>query len=198
MAGEDVLWYHRHGRRAAVCAGAVAVKIAVSCVSMKKSDQVIRMVIRLAFCAACTIAAGRVAATEGGVYVADQGIPIDQAFHQALAENPGKPGEPFWVIVADADVARVTKEKADQDILAWVKRVRERGGIIYVCRSDLMRHGIEEEQLLDGVTQVYGYGTEDRSGLPPIRKEELVLPESTRQSRLILKTCADDDQPEPY
>ncbi len=155
----------------------------------------IRAWVRLALLLACAAPAPHALAAEGGVYVAGQGTSVDQALQQALADNGGKSIDRFWVIVSGADVRQVTKGEANKDVLAWVRRVRERGGIVYVCRADLGRHNIKEDELLDGVIEIYGYGKKDWSGLLPARKEGIVLPKNMRQSQLILKTCGEDGNP---
>lgn len=132
---------------------------------------------------------GTAMAEDGGVYIADQSFSIEQAFGQALAESGGRTDARFWVIVSGADAGRMTKSGAGAQVAEWVQRVRERGGIVYVCRSDLMRHGINEDELLDGVEQAYGYSAKDWAGLMSARKD-MALPESIQQSQLILRTCS--------
>jgi hypothetical protein len=67
--------------------------------------------------------------------------------------------------------------------------------MVYVCRTDLMRRHLQEEDLLDGVTSVYGYGAEEWAGLLPAKRDAIALPENIRQSQLILRTCAGGDKP---
>lgn len=151
--------------------------------------------LRLAFALACAAFVQPAVAVAGGVYVSGQGTSAEQAFSQALTENPARSKEPFWVVVAGADVARVTRSGAGQDSQEWTRRVIERGGMVYVCRTDLMRYGLKEEDLLDGVVSVYGYGAEEWAGLLPAKKEGIILPENIKQSQLILRTCAGNDKP---
>lgn len=142
---------------------------------------------------AALIAAVPAAVAADNVYVAGQGNTVDQAFTQALAENAGKTKNHFWIVVAGPDVARFTKAKAGAGIAERVKTVRARGGVVFVCRSDLNRQGVREEDLLDGVASVYGYGTQDWAGLLPAKREEgLAMPKDMKQSELILKTCSGD------
>ena len=135
------------------------------------------------------------AAAAGGVYVSGQGIGLDQAFRQALTENSAGSGAPFWIVVAGAEIARVTKGGATGEIAGWMKTVRERGGLVYVCRADMMRAGIKEEELLEGVVSMYGYGARDWTGLLPARQDGIALPDNMGQSQLILKTCAGEGKP---
>ncbi|WP_420474906.1 hypothetical protein [Noviherbaspirillum sp. ST9] len=129
-------------------------------------------------------------AVAGGVYVAGEGVPLGQALGQALADNPKKSDKPFWVVVSGTDAGLLTKTRSDPDIRSMVKTAKERGAEIYVCRSDLVRVGIKEEELLDGVVSMYGYGTQDWAGLLPARKDGIALPTDMKQSQRILKTCA--------
>lgn len=133
-------------------------------------------------------------AAAGDVYVAGQGNSLEQTFVQALAENPGKKKESFWIVVAGADAARLSKAKAGPELTERVKAVRARGGVVYVCRSELTRAGIKETDLLDGVAPVYGYDSQDWAGLLPARKDGIALPESSQKSQLILKTCTGGDK----
>lgn len=135
-------------------------------------------------------------ASDEAVYVAGRGTSVEQAFNQALTNTAHEPNDRFWVVVSGGDVRRVTRGRADKDVLAWVQRVREQGGMVYVCRGDLAREGIREDELLDGVAEIYSYDKKDWSGLLPARKEGIILPESMRQSQLILKTCAGEELPE--
>jgi hypothetical protein len=59
----------------------------------------------------------------------------------------------------------------------------------------MLKIGIKEEDLLDGVAPMYGYGAKDWAGLLPARKDNIVLPDNQKQSRLILKTCAEGETP---
>lgn len=135
------------------------------------------------------------AAAASGVYVSGQGLALEQAFQQALADNPGKNGAPFWIIVAGGEIASMTKGGTTSALAGSMKMVRERGGLVYVCRSDMIRAGIKEEDLLEGVVSMYGYGPKDWSGLLPARQDALVLPDNMHQSQMILRTCAGEQKP---
>lgn len=134
-------------------------------------------------------------ADAGGVYVVGQGKGLDQAFSQALAENPRKAASPFWIVVSGQEIARTTKNGASPAVAGWVHTARERGGLVYVCRSDMMRAGIKEGDLLDGVMSMYGYDAKDWAGLLPARKEGITLPDNMKQSQMILKTCTSETKP---
>ncbi|OWW20666.1 DsrE family protein [Noviherbaspirillum denitrificans] len=131
-----------------------------------------------------------VAAMAGGVYVAEQGRPLAQTMGQALADNPHKSDKPFWIVVAGADAGLLTRTRSTQDLRQMLKTAKERGAEVYVCRSDLVRAGIRDEELLDGVVSMYGYGPQDWSGLLPARKDGIALPSDMAQSQRILNTCA--------
>jgi hypothetical protein len=72
--------------------------------------------------------------------------------------------------------------------------VQERGGVVYACRADLLRAGVKDDELLDGVAAIYGYRAQEWSGLLPAKKTEVVLPKEAEQAQLILKTCSGDSQ----
>lgn len=134
--------------------------------------------------------AAPIAATAGGVYVAEQGRPLAQAMDQALADNPQKSGAPFWIVVSGSESALLTTRQSTPDMRQMLKTAKERGAEVYVCRSDLMRAGIREDELLDGVVAMYGYGPQDWAGLLPARKDGIALPTDMKQSQRILSTCA--------
>ena len=133
--------------------------------------------------------AAPVVAFAGGVYVAGEGVPLAKAMGQALADNPQKSGKPFWIVVSGTDAALLTKTRSSPDMRQMVRTAKERGAEVYVCRSELVRAGIKEEELLDGVVSMYGYGPQDWSGLLPARRDGIALPADMKQSQHILKTC---------
>lgn len=139
--------------------------------------------------------AAPVAAFAGGVYVAGQDTALSQAFGQALADNPQKSGKPFWIVVAGRDTALLTKTRSSPETRHLLKTAKDRGAEVYVCRSDLVRAGIKEDELLDGVVSMYGYGPQDWAGLLPARKDGIALPSDMKQSQLILKTCVGEAKP---
>lgn len=157
-----------------------------------KSERAASLIRRMAH-ATCIIAfaipAQNAAAASGGIYVAGQGTGLDQAFSQALADNPSRSASPFWVVVAGKEINRTTKAGASPAVAGWVNTTRERGGLVYVCRTDMMKAGIKEDDLLDGIHSMYGYDAKDWAGLVPARKEGIVLPDNMRQSQQMLKVC---------
>ena len=141
------------------------------------------------------LAAPVAAIAGGGVYIAGQGSSLAQALGQALADNPRKSGGPFWVIVTGTEITRLTKSGTSADMQGELRNAFERGAEVYACRSDMTRHGIKDEDLVDGVVPMYGYGQQDWSGLLPARKERIALPLDMTQSQRILKTCAGEPKP---
>lgn len=131
-------------------------------------------------------------AIAGGVYVAGEGVSLTQALAQALAENPKKSDQPFWIVVSGTESGLLTKTRSNHDMRNMVRTAKERGAEIYVCRSELVRAGIKEEDLLDGVVSMYGYRQQDWAGLLPARKDGIALPADMKQSQRILKTCTGD------
>lgn len=133
-------------------------------------------------------------AEDGGVYVSGQGFTLEQAVDQALAESARRDNERFWIVVSGSEVGRVTKTGAGGEIVERIRKVRDLGGAVYVCQSDLARHAISEEELLEGVERISGYGT-PAPGFPAAQAGS-GLPSSVPQSRLILRSCADEEEPE--
>ena len=153
------------------------------------------MLLRLALLLVCAMAGHAASAASGGVYIAGQGMSLEQAFEQALAEHPGAARDTFWIVAAGDEAARLAGTGSGSALSEALKKVRGRGGVVYVCRSDMMIKGIKEEDLPEGVASVYGYGSQEWAGLLPARKEGVVLPENLQQSQLILRTCAGDGMP---
>ncbi len=149
----------------------------------------------IVFALLCAVPLQQVEAASGDVYVSGQGIAVEQAVQQALMENPRESKEAFWIIVAGPAIAEVTKNGSGQGIREALRQVRERGGMVYACRADLARYGVREEDLLDGVIAVSGYGANDLAAAQAPATDGIALPESTRRSQLIFRTCADDDGP---
>jgi len=148
---------------------------------------------RIAFLLIC-LAASHVAAAEvKDVYVAGRGVSLEQAFGNALKEVKGEKRN-FWVVATGTEATRLTKDSAEQRVLRSLNAVRERGGVVYACRADLLRAGVKDDDLLDGVASIYGYGAQEWAGLLPVRKTAVVLPKEGAQAQLILATCSGDSQ----
>lgn len=157
-----------------------------------RAGYLIRNMMPLALLLAFAIPVHHASAAAGGVYVAGKGTNLEQTLKQAIADNPGKSVPPFWIVIAGSEVSHV-KNGANISIQGGIKSVRERGGLVYVCRSDMIRAGIKEGDLLEGVTAMYGYDPKDWAGLLPARREGIRLPDNMSQSQLILKTCAGEN-----
>ncbi|HVL76584.1 MAG TPA: hypothetical protein VM406_11260 [Noviherbaspirillum sp.] len=131
------------------------------------------------------VAADRTAV--GGVYVAGQGFTIEQALAQALNEQ--QQGAPFWILAA-GDEARRIVDAGRADTRMLLAEIRDRGGLVYACERDLPPG--KEIALPAGV----GVVAPPANGAPrlfapaEIEDDEPLLPESVRQNRLMLRTCA--------
>lgn len=152
-----------------------------------------RILQKMALSIACAAAFSPAYAEADGVYVAEKENSVDQVFNQALAAHQGKK-QAFWIVVAGPDVVRFSKAKANATLIDKVKAVRAKGGVVFVCRSDLNRNRVREEDLVDGVASVYGYGPQDWAGLLPAKREEVALPQGVQQSSLIIKTCSGNEK----
>jgi len=69
-------------------------------------------------------------------------------------------------------------------LLELIKRVHERGGVIYVCQSDIAAHGVTPSELIPQVAPIQGFGG-PASGSPP--QPEQPLPQDLQHARLILR-----------
>lgn len=149
-----------------------------------------RVAVLVALLAFPVVEASAANAEEGGVYISGQGASFDQAVAQALAER-SRENARFWIVVSGSEVGKLTRSPVNAEVAERIRQLRELGGAIYVCESDLERQAISEDELLDGVERVAGYGTA-KPGFPAPQPES-GLPASTAQNRLILRSCADDD-----
>jgi intracellular sulfur oxidation DsrE/DsrF family protein len=139
---------------------------------------------------ACTaVQASAANAQEGGVYISGQGASFDQAVEQALAER-SRQNARFWIVVSGSEVGKLTRSPVNAEVAERIRELRELGGVIYACESDLERQAISEDELLDGVERVAGYGAA-KPGFP-VAQAENGLPASVPQTRLILRSCAED------
>lgn len=130
---------------------------------------------------------------ESGVYISGQGASLNEALEQALAENGSGAKQRFWVIVSGNDIVQVTEAGISGDIRELLQRIRERRGLVYVCQTDLAIYGIKESDLISGVKSIHGFSADAASNGQKQRGIE--LPKSVTQARLILRTCADRDEP---
>ena len=130
--------------------------------------------------------------SEGEVYVAGQTFTLEQALRQALVENPSDTSRRFWVVVSGRDAARLARRDADSGLLDSIKRVHERGGVIYVCQSDIAAHGVAPSELIPQVAPIHGFGAPaSASAQPPLPEQP--LPQDLQHARLILRSCADSN-----
>ena len=129
---------------------------------------------------------------EGEVYLAGQAFTLEQALSQALAENPADSKRRFWVVVAGRDALLATAD-ANVGVRDSIKRIQQRGGIIYVCRSDMQAHGIKSSDLIPGAAPVQGFGGPPaESSSSPLTQSDRALPSDLQHARLILRSCADN------
>lgn len=142
---------------------------------------------------ASAMASQHAAAEPSRIYVAGHGTTLEQAFTQALGNATDKKDH-FWIVAAGAEAGRLSKNRIGQELKRSFSAVREQGGIVYACRSDLLRAGIKEEDLMEGVASVYGYGSHEWAGLLPAKRAESVFPKDAAQSQRILSTCSGDLQ----
>lgn len=155
-----------------------------------KADRHFRCIAVAALLAFAAVEASAANAEEGGVYISGQGASFDQAVAQALAER-SRENARFWIVVSGSEVGKLTRNPANAEMAERIRQLRELGGVIYACDSDLERQAISEDELLDGVERVAGYGA-TRPGFP-VAQPESGLPAGNSQNRLILRSCADEN-----
>ena len=125
----------------------------------------------------------------------DENTTLEQAIGQALAENHPGPRQGFWVVISGSAVRQVTASGSTPAQRELIHRARRRGGLIYACQADLIDMEIAPSELLSGVQAIRGFGTEQGDLPLPARTGEIPLPRSDKKKRLILRVCAEHDNP---
>lgn len=91
----------------------------------------------------------------GGLYIAGPQIGLSQALDQALASNPN-PGARFYVLVLPpAQQALAGPDGAT--LRQQLQQVRQRGGKVLACRSDIDNEGFDPIELGSPVAVVRGW-----------------------------------------
>src|SRR3990167_3578644 len=142
---------------------------------MKKLSRIVPILVGLfAALHAASIRAENI--EEGPVYVVDQGVSLEQAIGQALVENQLLHQQRFWIVISGRAAALATNKGATPTQQNLIKQVRERGGLIYVCRADLAALEIEPSELLSVIRAVRGFGAAQEDAPFPAQSGEILLP----------------------
>lgn len=108
-----------------------------------------------ALLSACHAAPARAQApAEGGLYIAGAEFGFQVAAQRALAQNP--PGRRFFVLALPPETnALTTRASASQAALR--ERVRQAGGVLFVCQRDIDSGRVPAARLAPGVVAVRGW-----------------------------------------
>lgn len=132
---------------------------------------------------------------DGTVLVADDAFTLEDVMEEVLVKR--RPGRvtPFWVVIAGDQVKLATKGNgmADHTLVRGFDLVRQYGGIIYACESDMVRLGITVGDLLPPTEPVKGFGpdgTTDTDSVLYADEDPTLLPESVTQLRRLRAACS--------
>lgn len=141
---------------------------------------------------------GPAAATEpldGTVLVADEIFPIEDVLEEILVKRPPGGVTKFWVVIAGDQVKLATKANGmrDRQLAKAFDLVRQYGGIVYACETDMARHGLTAGDLLPPTEPFKGFDAD-----APLADDQLfyvgedpaLLPESVTQLRWMRSVCS--------
>ncbi len=128
------------------------------------------------------------AASEGGLYIADAGFSFQQAAQRALAQNPG--ASRFFVLTLPPAAGALGRQATPAQ-----QRLRERvvaaNGVLLVCQRDLDNGRISADGLAAGVVPVRGNSSQLPSGQRYFADENPAhLPAANKALRRLRSTCS--------
>ncbi|MBX9629144.1 MAG: DsrE family protein [Burkholderiales bacterium] len=132
---------------------------------------------------------------DGTVLVADDAFTLEDVMEEVLVKR--RPGRvtPFWVVITGDQVKLATKGNgmADHALVRGFDLVRQYGGIIYACESDMARLGVTAGDLLPPTEPVRGFGpdgTTDTDSVLYADEDPTLFPESMTQLRRLRAACS--------
>jgi len=132
---------------------------------------------------------------DGTVLVADDAYTLEDVMEEILVKRRPTRVTQFWVVVAGDQVKLATKANGmtDRTLARGFDLVRQYGGIIYACESDMARLGVTAADLLPPAEPVKGFGpdgTTDTDSVLYADEDPTLLPESVTQLRRLRAACS--------
>ncbi len=144
----------------------------------------------------CPMAQGHAAASlDGTVLVADDSFTLEDVMEQVLVKQaPTRPMK-FWIVVAGDQVKLATKGNGMRDpaLAKAFDLVRQYGGIIYACETDMARFGFTASDLLPPAEPLKGFEGKapmNADGRTYAGEDATQLPSVTAQLRRMRSTCS--------
>jgi hypothetical protein len=132
---------------------------------------------------------------DGTVLVADDAFTLEDVLEDVLVKRRPTRVERFWVVITGDQVKLATKVNgmADRTLAKGFDLVRQYGGIMYACESDMQRLSLTAGDLLPPAEPVKGYdaeGSTDTGSLLYSDEDPTLLPESVTQLRRLRAACS--------
>ena len=146
-------------------------------------------------CTPCSPAAAA-ESLEGAVLVADEIFPIEDVLEEILVKRRPDRVTKFWVVIAGDQVRLATKSNGmrDRQLAKAFDLVRQYGGIVYACETDMARHGLTAGDLLPPTEPVKGFDADaplTADQLFYVGEDPALLPESVTQLRWLRSVCSE-------
>lgn len=158
-----------------------------------------RVLRRVSLCALALWLAYRPAAAdeslEGSVLVADETYTLEHVLEEALVARRPDRVVRFWVVITGDQVRLATKANGmrDRTLAKGFDLLRQHGGIVYACETDMNRLGIAAGELLPPAEPVKGFD----AGVPMDADQRLYagedpqwMPQGELQLRRLRAACS--------
>jgi hypothetical protein len=132
---------------------------------------------------------------DGTVLVADEAFTLEDVMEQILVKQRPTRVVKFWVAITGDQVKLATKANGmtDRALAKGFDLVRQYGGIIYACETDMQRLGFTAGDLLPPTEPVKGFGADgatDTDSLLYADEDPTLFPESVTQLRRLRAACS--------
>lgn len=132
---------------------------------------------------------------QGTVLVADDAFSIEDVLEEVLVKQRPDRVTKFWIVIAGDQVKLATKANGmrDRQLVKAFDLVRQYGGIVYACETDMARQGLTAGDLLPPAEPIKGFD----AGAPLtadqrfyVGEDPAWLPDSVTQLRLLRAACS--------
>jgi len=132
---------------------------------------------------------------DGTVLVADEGFTLEDVMEEVLVKQRPTRVLRFWVVVAGDQVKLATKANGmrDRALAKAFDLVRQYGGIVYACETDMARFGLGPTDLLPPTEPLKGFEADvpmNSDGVTYAGEDPALLPSAVAQLRRMRATCS--------
>lgn len=131
----------------------------------------------------------------GGIYYADEQVPLEQAIQDALDAN--HKSSQFWVVVASSDnLAKITRDNVTDDMKSLIHSMQNKGGGLLACGYLLEHANLSSSALIPRVKLVWGWseaqsGDQSSSDVKPSRSNSASFSRNTVVNRRLFSVCSE-------